>query len=391
MIRSEQLAHWARAGPAPPGPRAEEGAPRETLDRWWPLVLACIATAATLVFAYVGYLMFENRFPESFLSIWERWDTVHYLHIARDGYGTDEARRRLVVWPPLYPWAIRALTPVVGNALHAGLLIAFACYAGAMVLLYRLVALDFPEPIARRTILYFTIFPTAYFLHAAYTEAPFALMVIGSFYAARRGNWAVAGALGGLAALTRITWVALLPALVIEYLIQKDLRLRAIRPDVLYLLLMPLGFGVFIWINQAVYDDPLAFLAMAREINHKEISPPWIGMERVWGLGRASSPSRFVTIGVIEVASGLAALFAALWSVARMRASYSAYMVCAWIILGFNSFWLATARYLVPLFPGFVMLALWGERKSVHSVICVSFIMLYTLLMTLFVRGWWTY
>ena len=394
MIRSDRLRRFSlicRNGPAPPRQRIEGGAPPESLDGSWPIVLGCLATAATFAFAYVGYLIFEDRMPDGFFSIWKRWDTVHYLHIAAEGYGTDEARRRLIIWPPLYPWAIRIATPLVGDPLHAGLLVAFACYLGTMFLLYRLVALDFPEPVARRTILYFTIFPTSYFLHAAYTEAPFVLTVVGAFYAARRGHWAIAGALGGLAALTRVTWVALLPALAVEYLIQRDFRLRAIRFDVLYLLLMPLGSGIFLAVNQAVYGNPFAFLEMAGELNFKEITAPWVGMERVWGLGRSSNPSRFVTIGVIEVAAGLSALVAALWSVVRMRSSYATYMVCAWVILGFNSFWLATARYLVPLFPGFVMLALWGERRSVHSSICFSFLMLYTMLMILFVRGWWTY
>jgi hypothetical protein len=37
------------------------------------------------------------------------------------------------------------------------------------------------------------------------------------------------------------------------------------------------------------------------------------------------------------------------------------------------------------------MLALWGERRNVHWSICFVFLMTYTMLMTLFVRGWWTY
>jgi len=391
MSRLDLLTRWGETGPRPPRELLPGGERPEALDRSTPLSLAFIATVATFVFAFVGYVVFEDRFPDSFFGIWKRWDTLHYIHIARDGYGTDEARQRLIIWPPLYPWLMRGLGPLVGGHLHAGLLIAFASYAAAMLLLYRLVALDWPERIARRTILYFSIFPTSYFLHAAYTEAPFVLMVVGAFYAARRGHWGVAGALGGLAALTRVTWVALLPALLLEYLVQKRFRLRSVRPDVLYLLLMPLGFAVFLAVNYAVYGNALEFLEMARKVNSKQVSAPWVGMERVIGLGRASTPSRFVTIGVFEPIAGLAALAAALWCVVRMRASYAAYMVFAWVILGFNSFWLATARYLVPLFPGFVMLALWGERRNVHTALCVVFLMTYTMLMTLFVRGWWTY
>ena len=74
-----------------------------------------------------------------------------------------------------------------------------------------------------------------------------------------------------------------------------------------------------------------------------------------------------------------------------MRTSYAVYMVASWVILGCNSYWLSTARYLVPLFPGFVMLALWGRRRGVHAMLCFIFLPLYAMLLTLFVRGWWTY
>lgn len=391
MSRLEQLTRWADAGPLPPREWIAGGEAAGVLRNRIPLGLGLVATGATFLFAYVGYVIFQDRFPDSFLEIWNRWDTIHYLHIARDGYGSDPARERLIVWPPLYPWLIRGLGPLVGGHLHAGLLIAFASYLGAMVVLYRLVALDFPERIAQRTILYFSIFPTSYFLHAAYTEAPFTLMVVGAFYSARRGKWALAGTLTALAALTRVTWVALLPALLIEYLHQTGFRLRLIRPDVLYLLLGFVGFAVFLAINQAVFGSPLAFLEMARKVNYKEFSAPWVGMNGVIGLAQKSSPSRFITIGVFEVTAGLGALFAALWCVIRMRASYATFMLASWFILGFNSFWLATARYLVPLFPVFVMLALWGERRLVHATLCFVFLMTYTMLMILFVRGWWTY
>ena len=64
------------------------------------------------------------------------------------------------------------------------------------------------------------IFPTAYFLHIGYTEALFMALVLGSFLAARTERWWLAGLLGGLAALTRVNGLVLMPALPAEALTQ---------------------------------------------------------------------------------------------------------------------------------------------------------------------------
>ena len=74
-----------------------------------------------------------------------------------------------------------------------------------------------------------------------------------------------------------------------------------------------------------------------------------------------------------------------------MRASYAVYMLLSWVNIGFNSWWVSTARYLLPLFPGFIVLALWGERRQVHWTVCLAFLMSYTMFMILFVQGAWTF
>lgn len=381
----------ALEGVRPPRQRLPGGVPGAELRLASVLAAACIATALTFPAAYLGYVLIEDRWPESFLSIWRRWDTLHYLRLAREGYGTEGLRSTLAMWPPLYAWLTRAAAPLFGGHLEAGLAVSFGCYVAAAAVFYRLVALDFPERVAWRSVLYWTLFPTAYFLHAAYSESLFVLLVVGSFYAARRERWALAGALGGLAALTRVTWVPLLPALAFEYLAQRGFRLRAVRSDVLWLLLIPGGFAVFLLINQRVYGNPFEFLEVARSVMKKELAWPWVGARRVFAYGMDAGPSRAISIGILEVAAGLTALFAACWTALRMRASYAVYMLVAWLVLACNSWWLATFRYWLPLFPGFVMFALWGERRGANLALCLVFGVLQTLLLTLFVRGWWTY
>ncbi|NIP31808.1 MAG: hypothetical protein GTO02_20035, partial [Candidatus Dadabacteria bacterium] len=95
--------------------------------------------------------------------------------------------------------------------LLSGLIVSNIAYGFAVFYLYKLVLLDFEWDDALRTVIYFTIFPTAYFLHAAYTESLFLALTIASFYYARNDKWALCGVIGMLAALTRITGILLLP------------------------------------------------------------------------------------------------------------------------------------------------------------------------------------
>lgn len=355
-------------------------------------MLVAVATLATFAIGFLAFALIEDRWPESLLAPWNRWDSLHYLRMAEQGYGVDGPQAILAMWPPLYAWLVRAASLLPGDALLAGVVVSTACYAAALALFYRLTTLDFPEIVAQRAVLYWSLFPTAYFLHIAYAESLFALLVLGSFAAARSGRWAAAGAIGGLAALTRVTWMPLLPALLVEYLLQRDFELRRVERDVWWLALLPAGFLVFLAIEYAVYGNPLEFLEVGSTVMRKELAAPWVGARAIWDYAAASGPTRAVTIGAFELVAGFGALGAAAWACLRLRASYAVYLLGSAALLTCNSWWLGTLRYWLPLFPAFWMLALWGARyRFLHFALCAVFGSVQVLLIALFVRGWWTH
>ena len=71
-----------------------------------------------------------------------------------------------------------------------------------LILLYKLAEQEVGEQTAWRSMWYISIFPTAFFLLAAYTEAPFLLFAIAALYCARKGKWNLAGIMALLASLT---------------------------------------------------------------------------------------------------------------------------------------------------------------------------------------------
>ena len=86
-----------------------------------------------------------------------------------------------------------------------------AAGAAAFGLLYRLTLDRLGEDVARHTVLFLAVAPTSLFFGAVYSESLFLLLTVATFLAAERGRFWQAGAVGGLALLTRSAGVALVP------------------------------------------------------------------------------------------------------------------------------------------------------------------------------------
>src|SRR5919201_1401303 len=147
----------------------------------------------------------------SFTDVWARWDSVFFLRIAEHGYdGTTAA------FYPLYPGLVALLGRVFfGHYVVAGIVVSLAAALGAFVLLYRIAEERLGADGAQRAVLYLALFPMALFLQAVYSESLYLLLVLAAFVLAERGRFAAAGVVSGLAILTRVTGLALLPALAV--------------------------------------------------------------------------------------------------------------------------------------------------------------------------------
>lgn len=153
-----------------------------------------------------------GRATRLLINSWYRWDTGWYLKIAAEGYAPDDGS---IIFPPLYPLLIRLLAPVCGgNYLLAGLIISHVCAMIALVQFYRL-ARDVlgGEPPAWRAIELFLVFPTAYYLAAAYTESLFLALLLTTWRLAQHEHWVWAALTALLLSLTRQQGAAMVPPL----------------------------------------------------------------------------------------------------------------------------------------------------------------------------------
>ena len=148
-------------------------------------------------------------------DIWKKWDAWHYVGLAELGYTGywEDGRPLFLVFFPLYPWLVRLVCPLTGhNTMAAGLMVSFLCYSAGCVYLYRLAAWELGKGAARRTVLFLSLFPYAFFFGGVMTEGLFLLTTAAALWHIRRHRWWRAGMWGVLAAMTRMHGLLLIGA-----------------------------------------------------------------------------------------------------------------------------------------------------------------------------------
>ena len=301
-----------------------------------------------------------------------RWDSAWYMDTARSGYLTD----RQTAFFPLYALLARWVGWVVGSPVAAGILISLVAFFVALVMLHRLTDLELGEGCGRRTVFLLCFFPFTIFFSAVYSESLFLALGLGAFWAARKGNWWLAGLLGGLASATRNGGVLLLPILLFVYLYgpREDARPRPVerwwrpryllRPGAAWLALVPAGLAAYMAWLSAMAESVFAPFRIQAEFQRSfegPLSAVWLGaIEAVRAVGDLAGGAGGVAavrkIGLFAVAC--LAIAAAVGVLRRLPAAYGVYtLVMAIPALSFPQLGhpLASAsRYLMTVFPLFM-------------------------------------
>jgi hypothetical protein len=242
----------------------------------------------TAPFGYFGNLL---------VAPFARWDSVWYLAIAHGGYGHEAARTAFF---PLYPLLLRGVGLVIGSDLVAGVLVSLVGFAVALVLLYRLVALELDHDHARVTVMLLAFCPMAYFFSAVYSESLFLALSLGCILAARTGRWGVAGLLGGLGAASRNSGITLIVPLVLLFLYgpradrprplerlgwRRVLPRHRVTPALAWCLLVPAGLGAYLAYLALATGDGFAPFHV-QEVWYRHFAGPfggvWTGAVAAW-------------------------------------------------------------------------------------------------------------
>ncbi len=394
-------------GPAslPPGAgdsvdRTDTGNPwrravRSALGVWF-----AAGSAHVLVSLYIWIVSQKGNHPlRDIVGAGHVWDAVHYLRIAAKGY---EGRDDSPAFFPLYPYTVRYVDKILPEGqLVAALTVSAICALGALILMHRLAEYEFGSAVAGRATLYLAAFPASFFLFVAYNESMFIMLAIGTLYFVRRGNWWLAGALGGLACLSRMFGILLVLPMAWEYLRQCGWRWREIRTDVLAIGLIPAGLGVYAAYLWLTYGDPLKFSSAQNAWQRKYVFPGQALWDSLMSIVHNTQPflNRPNLGSVMELASltlAIVLLVLALvgpWKFRRDQAYLVVYGGVGLLLLssmelgGGGSVLQSAPRLILETVPIFLVLARIGARQNVDRFVLVVGFSLQAVLMLLYLNG----
>lgn len=338
-----------------------------------------------------GGLEHYERFP--YFWAWANFDGEHYLTIAQKGYGNGEE-----AFFPLYPLAIKVLAWPARSDIYflqaVGLLVSHASFLIGLWGLWKLVRLDYSKLISQLTLLLLLIFPTAYYFGSIYTESLFFALVVWSFYFARTNKWWLAGILGLLASGTRFIGIILFPILLFEWYISSQ-KGTARFFSVIFLFLTPLGLLVYMYYLNTLRSDAFAFLHSLSYFGEQRATEPVLLPQVFWRYIKMfadvsiNSPNFFLIL--FEVLSAVWFLFLSIFAFKRIRLSYSMFLLLGYLVPTFSGSFSSLPRYVLVLFPGFILMAILIERIPSWARIGIftSLFILLGIATVLFTRGYW--
>ena len=374
------------------------------------LVALTLAIKLAVIVLGVVAALFGHADVGNPLSAWDRWDAPHYTDIAVFGYVANDPGTLVgpsgyrqvypgdldlyIVFYPLFPWLVGAVTAVIGAPVLAAFLVTGVASLVVAPLLRRVVAADLGDAIGMRAAFFLLVFPTAYFLHIGYTEALFLALAFASFWLARTDRWWLAGLAAALATLTRVNGLVLLPALAVEAWLQwradPDRRLRV---EWLAIGGVAIGFAAYLALNLAVYGEAFAFARIQDEHWFKSLAPPWDGIAGVLNWTGHEDPDTALMLGWVELAFiglGLAGTIASAWL--RFRPSWTVWMAGSWLLITSTGFVQSAPRYDIVLFGLFAWFAVMAERRpAVGAVISAGSVALLGWFAWRFASGQWAF
>lgn len=316
--------------------------------------------------SFIGFsiLPHSGKFNGDFFQSLANWDGGHFLGIAKNGY----SEKFQYAFFPLYPITISVLHQMTGNYLVAAILISVAASFLGIQLLYKLAD--------KKLSVIFAIlfFPTSFYFLTVYSEGLFFSLVIASFYFFRKQKLALATIFAVLASSTRLTGLALAAGLIIEVLITKGISRKN-----WIILFSPLGFVLYCiyLLNQT--GDPFYFITA--EIH-------WQRYLRLPGLNFWESLKNLEPFNLLDLMFTVFGLGLVLRSFRFLPISYTVFGLVSVLIPLFTPSLSSMPRYLLPIFPIFILLALFKNQYAIFSYLLIS-IMLSSLFIVLFINGYW--
>lgn len=313
----------------------------------------------------LDYVGLGAAHPRQLLPALWRGDPGWYLDIAVNGYRerpfTTETKENWGFYP-LWPLVLRAaaLLPRIDLV---GVAVSSLLFLAGVALLYHLCLLDVSRGLAARAVALYTLYPASYLALRPGPESLFVLLSVASFLGMRSGRPLVAGVLAALAAATRPQGVLLLlPLGVLAYGRWRDG--RASPASFAPLLLVPLAVAAFMLHLYVLTGNADAYAAIQDAQWQQGLAYPLAAMAvfltepyllHYYGLDL--TPVNFL------FALGAIVLTVAMVRMRSLPPAYVLYSTVAVLLTVSRRDLDSSLRYMLPIFPLFLGLALLTARR----------------------------
>ncbi|MDP9068107.1 MAG: hypothetical protein M3N53_07155 [Actinomycetota bacterium] len=328
-----------------------------------------------------------------FEEMWRRWDADHFLTIAEYGYTAPQSDEHAAAFFPAFPLAVRPLLWLGFSPVVAGLVVAAMGAIVAGVFLFRLAEEEIGEGAGRRALLYLTIFPTAVFLIAPYSESIFLAGAIAAFYYARRARWHLVALPAAVAMGARAAGLFLILGLAVEFVRQREFSFERVGNALFSLIvgLLPLlAYGAFL---ARAMGNPFQFLVHQREGWGRTFVGPVASFMNTWNTWDVSThPTNWLLAWRLEIVAAAVGLAFVVWALWKKEWGYATFMGSLLAVLVTSTWYYSIPRMLLTMFPVVLFLAkVTHERPRLHEWMIIGLAPLATLGVVVFTQGHWFY
>ena len=295
-------------------------------------------------------------------------DSAWLMNIAINGYEKEPfntSTQHTWAYFPLYPLLLRACGRVTGEFPLTGMALSSSFFFLALIFLHKTIGeFGYEAKVADRAVFYLAAFPTSYFFSLAQTESLFLLLTVGTFYAAKRQRWWLAGVCGALASATRLAGIFLLLPLVLLY--WQDHRHR-IKADAGGLILAPLGLAAFMVYLKFITGNAMAFADIQVTWGH---SAGFFWRPLLTYLSDPLLLSAGWDFRLLNLAAAVTALGCSALLLKRKEWALGLFALLSIVVpMSFQPLLQSLARYVMVIFPVFIVLALAGRSPKVDQII----------------------
>ena len=314
---------------------------------------------------------------QSILNGYSHWDAKNYMRIAEGGYTyyTENGDYTTLVFFPLYPWLLRLFTLIFKNAVISGIILSSLLYSGACCYLYKLLSFDFSKEQARRTLIYISLFPHAFFFGMVMNESMLLFTMSATLYYIRKHDWMKAGIFGAFASLSRLAGIFLaIPAAVewlehykiVEKIKQKKISevCKLFVTKGLWIFLMLAGTAVYLFCNYKTSGDWFKFLEYEKKYWYQENAYFGNGIRVIFEQLKGVPDENTFAIWIPEAVTVIFIISLILYGLRSSRSMYISFLIVYFIVNTGITWPLSLGRYMTCAVPAFMILSDFSQRHK---------------------------